>query len=314
MKRQSIFIGIFSILLPLTAVFTQTDLIVIPFRAVGKAILIQGSVDGHIGNLIIDTGIPKMLLNKTYLGGNAKLFRNQESAGFQSLNGASQNAGMSLVFLEIQDFSIKTSAEVVDLKTVERQKGMNILGVLGIDLFRKYEFEIDFFSKEIRLYRLDKKGVRRLLEPQALPTQTLALGFHGHLACVTANLNGAALQLGLDTGAEFNVLPSKVFQKSSDQFKNVQNKTLLDLNGTRLSAFSAQTTGLQIGALDLPPLTSLFVLLGAHYGSLDGKNIHGLLGYEFFQHFRVAINFKKRQVYLWDAEARGKAPVVRGKN
>lgn len=313
MLRLSFLFGIFLCFFSITATCSQVDYIVIPFQTKGKTIIIEGSVDGQVGNLILDTGIPKMLLNKRYAEGT-NLFSNKEFNGVQSVNGAVQNGGMSLISLAIQEFSANIGADVLDLKPIERQKGINILGIVGLNLFRKYEFEIDFFSKEIRLYRLDKKGIRRMLEPQALPSQTLSFRYKGHLPCITANLNGTSLQLGLDTGAEINLLSAKFFEESSDQFKNVQTKILMDLTGKRSAAFSAQTDGLQIGVIDVPVMNALFVPLNTHYGGIGGKNIDGLLGYEFFQHFRTAINFKKRQVYLWDARAIENVPVAAARN
>lgn len=302
MLRLSFLFGIFLSFSPFTVASSQVDRIVIPFRTIGKTIVIQGSVDGQVGNLIIDTGIPRMVLNKRYAE-SARLFSPKEIEGFQSANGSVQNNGMSLVFLDIQAYSARIAADVLDLKPIERQKRMNILGIVGLNLFRKYEFEIDFFSKEIRLYRLGRKGTRRILAPQALPSQTLSFQFEDHLPIITANLNGEALQLGLDTGAEMNLISAKFFEGSSHQFKNVQTKILMDLTGERITTLSAQMAGLQVGTLDLPAMHAIFIPLNTRYGGIGSKNLDGLLGYEFFQHFRVAINFKKRQVYLWDAKA-----------
>lgn len=312
MLRLSIFSGIFLCLLMHSPAFAKSDLIVIPFEIKAKTIVIQGNVNGRPGNLIVDTGIPNMLLNKPYVE-SSSLFNNKEFGGVQSVTGSVENEGMSIVFLEIQDFSAKLGADVLDLKPIEKQKGMDIMGIVGLNMFRNYEFVIDFFLKEIYLYRLDRKGVR-ILKPRLLPSQTISFHYEGHLPCITAHLNGTSLQLGLDTGTEINILPAALFDKKSDQFTHIQTKKLMDLTGKQTAVLSAHVAGLQIGTLDMPSMNTLFIPQNKQYGGIGSKRVQGLLGIEFFQYFRLAINAKKRQVYLWDSKEIENVPVATERN
>ena len=74
MKNKAFFPGIFLFFLTTSISFSQPDLVTTPFRTVGKMILIQGNINGHFGNLIIDTGISGMVLNKAYFSEN-EIFR-----------------------------------------------------------------------------------------------------------------------------------------------------------------------------------------------------------------------------------------------
>ncbi len=309
MKRLTLLFGVLLSFSFFTIIYAQTDPIIIPFRPIGKTIVIQGSIDGQIGNLVIDTGISKMILNKSYVK-SENIFTNDEFGGIRSVDGAVQNLGMSMVGLKIEAFSIKLAADVMDLKPIEKQKRMNIMGMVGLQIFRKYEFEIDFFSSEIRLHDLDKRGIRKMLEPQALPSQTLTFDYEGHLLCIPAHLDGKTLRLGLDTGAEMNLLAENLFEEKGAQYREVHEKTLLDLNGEQVKAFSAKTNNFQVGTDDLPPIEILFVPLKKHYGGINTKKMNGLFGFEFFQHFRIAINFKKRRIALWDAQANQDLPLA----
>jgi hypothetical protein len=313
MTHKAPFSAIFIAFLSAVLAYAQPDLIIIPFQDQGNMIVVEGTLNGRAGNLIVDTGIAKMLINETYVQ-EADRFTSPASSGFQSVNGSGQNLGMSLVTLQISLFSAKTAAQIMDLKGIESRKGMDILGVVGIDLFRKYELEIDYFSKEIRLYDLDRNGNRHRQEPQPLPTEILPFRYEGHLPCITAHLFGQTLQLGLDTGAEINFFSSSIYESSGKRFQNPRTVTILALNGQGTPALSAQMTGLQIGALEMPPMQTAFAALNTQYGGLDGKSIHGLLGYEFFRHFRIAINFKKREVFLWDEESTENPIVARERN
>ena len=313
MIRQTIVISTFLFILTSTPIFSQSDQITIPFRIFGKMIVVQGSINGQVGNIVIDTGIPKMLINQRFFT-NLDLFSTGASAGFQSVNGETGNAAMAMVVLEIQDFSVNGAADVIDLQAIERQKRMNILGIVGINLFRKYELEIDYLSEEIRLYRLDRKGQRRLQQPQALPSEVLAFDYYQHLPYITTYLHGMALHLGLDTGAEKTVLSASVYEKIKHQIRDVKTQKMIDLHGQPTNAIAAQVDGLEVGALEISSLPAIFIPLNTHYGGLDEKEIQGLLGHDFLRHFRLSINFKKRKVYLWNAQQNANMPSVIRKN
>lgn len=290
---------------------TKPDRVVLPFRTVAKSIVIRGSVNGREGNLLLDTGIPKMLLNQKCLT-NGPLFSTKDHGDFQSVNGATQNALLSLVILELGDFSVKTDVNVANLSALERQKGIDILGVIGVDVFTKYELEIDFFTEELRLFRLDRNGNRRWQEPQPLPSETLSFEYRRHLPCIPVTWQGQTLRLGLDTGAGRSMLTAAIYERARNQFPTVRSVAMQDLNGTRTTALSAWMRGLQLDDLEIPPLPALFVPTDLHNDGMDGRNMHGLLGFGFFRHYRTAINFKKRKVYLWDARTVQNLPVANG--
>ena len=293
----------------------RPDLVVIPFKTYKGMIIVQGKIDNHLGNLLIDTGIRRTIINGRYLK-NTYEHKEKGYGGFQSINGIDENTSLSSSIIKLEDFSMNIIAHVIDLHPVEKQKSLNILGIVGIEVFLKYELVIDYFSSEILLFRLDKKGNRIIQEPQPPPVHTTPLHTSGKRPYILTELNGTRFNLVLDTGAEINLLASEFYEQFRDQFTDVQTTKTIDLNGKQQTSFSAQTNGLVAGTIELPPMTTLFLPLSNYYGKLGvgKKDIHGLLGYEFFQHFRTAMNFKKRECYLWDEEALNYGPVSTMKN
>ncbi|NND32042.1 MAG: hypothetical protein HKN76_05575 [Saprospiraceae bacterium] len=303
MKHRLFFLGIFFSHYVVLS-YAKFDLIEIPYWTAGKTMVIEGMVNGKAGDLIFDTGIPKMLLNQKHVG-NSEVFKNKEFAGFQSINGANHNGGMSLVLLQIRGFSKKVGADIVDLGTVEEHKGINILAIVGIDLFKKYELEIDGFSKVIRLYRLSKKGNRIVQEKTSLPSLTIPFDNKGHLPCISTQWNGRTLRLGLDTGAEAHVLNHDIYETSKDRFDEVHTVCMVDLNGKPSKVLATEVDGIKIGYIEVPSTETLFMPNITDYGGLSSKKVQGLLGFAFFQHFRMALNFKKKEFSLWKRELVG---------
>lgn len=309
MFRQKTLVSIALFILPITSLVSKPDLITIPFRTIGKMIVVQGSIDGRVGNIVIDTGIPDMLINQRFFS-DLELFSTGASDSFQAINGTGRNAATALVYLKIQDFSVKAGATVMDLQAVERQKRTNILGIVGIDLFRKFELELDYLSQEIRLYRLDKDGQRKLQQPEALPSEVVDLDFYQHLPCITTYLHGTPLQLGLDTGAEKTLFAASIYKKQKEQLQNVRPQRMMDLHGLPVKGIAARINGLEVGGLEISAIPAVFIAMNTHYGSLNEKRIQGLLGYDFLQHFRLAINFKKKKAYLWTQQQNENMPLV----
>jgi predicted aspartyl protease len=300
MVRCLITTALVTFFLSVSVIYAKPDQIIIPYQTVGRTMIIEGKMNGRIGHLIFDTGIPKILLNQKYADQSA-LFTNKEFQGLQSVNGAQQNRGMSLVQLEINEFNKKVAADVVDLSQVEFHKGIDILGFVGIDLFRKYELEIDGFSRTIRLYRIDKSG-NRITNNMIPPSISVPFRNHGHLSCIPVRFNGKTIQLGLDTGAEINIINETIYVNNRDQFEKIKTVKMIDLNGKPIAALSAIMKGLKIKNMIVPFSATLCIPNNTQYGGLDSKKVHGLLGFEFFQQHKTVINFKKKLVSFWNEE------------
>lgn len=81
-------------------------------------------------------------------------------------------------------------------------------------------------------------------------------------------------------------------------------------NGKTSQAQSTQIHNFQIDNLMLPPMETIFMPIDP-LNKLSGPDIDGLLGQEFLKHFQVAINFKKKEVYLWYKDEAEQGPWVK---
>ena len=62
----------------------------------------------------------------------------------------------------------------------------------------------------------------------------------------------------------------------------------------------ARLSGVRTTVQEVAEMNTAFTKLDQYNQHVVGPQADGILGYEFLQQFREAINFKKREVYLWE--------------
>lgn len=273
---------------------------IIPFRIVRNLMVIRATVNGQTGNYIFDTGIPGMVLNARYFEGRPNY--GGDCGGLQSIGGTSGDCRGDYVQMHLGELSVRGYAAVVDLSRMEQLKRMNILGMLGMQALKQFEIVLDYSTQEIQLYALDSKGNRRDLEDYLLPDETFQLKLLEHIPYITMEQNGQVWRLGLDTGAELNILAEAHLADLAATARDRQERKMLGMDGVVRNLHAARIPAVLLGAGDLPRMQTLFMPLH-HLNQLSGPDLDGLLGQEFLQYFRTAINFKKRELYLWRKEA-----------
>src|SRR6185312_3059853 len=128
---------------------------VIPFSRAGNLIVIQARADTMLGNFILDTGAPNLVLNLTY-------FRNYPAANKDGETGGI-TGGTKTVQTNVEKFSLgpikyyKVDADLVNLGHIENSKGIKILGLMGMQLFKQFEMIIDYEKNLIYLHLISKK-------------------------------------------------------------------------------------------------------------------------------------------------------------
>ena len=129
----------------------------IPFSRAGNLILLRATADTSIGNFILDTGAPGLVLNITYFRDYASTTdANEEQSG---ITGAASGVQKTLV-KELSFGCIKNTAVPADLLSLghlENLKGIKILGLIGLSLFQQFEMIIDYENNLLHLHRFGKK-------------------------------------------------------------------------------------------------------------------------------------------------------------
>ena len=130
----------------------------IPFQTVDHLIVIKALANGREGNFIIDTGSETLVLNEVH-------FKNYDARRYRTTSGV--NSVIDKAYLKkldtllLEGFSVDNIlADVIDLSHIEKSKKMELFGIIGYSVLKDYEVFIDFYLKQITLFKTDAEGNR----------------------------------------------------------------------------------------------------------------------------------------------------------
>jgi predicted aspartyl protease len=275
---------------------------VIPFTRAGNLILIRGRADTTEGNFILDTGAPHLVLNITY-------FRNYSATTSSELETGGVTGGMAAVVKSsVDSFSFgpvrysKLDCDLANLGHIENNKGVQILGLLGMKLFTQFEMIIDYENDLIYLHHITKKDPKDYKSEMLRDTSkynTFPIDLIDSKLVAKATLAGKKLNFIIDTGAESNVLDSRLPNKI---FENVVVSRRVVLRGTgnrKVDALYASVKNMKLGNVDLASMPVLITNLENMCYAYDKNCLDGLLGFDFLSLHRIGFNFVTRKMYIW---------------
>lgn len=288
----------FAVLPLLMAPFTTKSnpaITVVSFQLKNNLIIVKASINGQEGNFILDTGASNITLNERYFDGR------EQGKHFYGINGSVSKAETEIIQFNLGGFKKTTNATITNFAALEESIGLKLFGVVGNSPFSKCELVIDYIFKEVTIYRLNKNGMRKKGKWTHMdPSDTLQFFLKGKMPIIRAQAGQHCLMLGLDSGASACVMDENFMEKLNGCFQVFDKTTLTSFGNDRTEVPYSQLNNLLVGKLPCPPMKTLFVSM-AHFNQyVQGQQLDGILGYDFLSQFRVAINFRKKEIYLWD--------------
>lgn len=273
--------------------------LVIPIKRVHNLIVIEAKIDTTIGNFILDTGSPYLVLNKTY-------FRYGTEQEDKFAISASNAPIVPLLRTSVEDLAIKElyfkniRADLSDLGHIENHRGIKILGLLGVSLFTDFEMVIDLYNDVLYLHRLDKNG--RVPEEEKIvkstPIVKVPFLLTENIITVEVTVAGKKLVLCVDTGAETNalsnVLPNKVLQT----FRVNKRMMMLGSTGSRSEVLLGTLDEMTVGSKSFKNMYAVITRL-QNLGEAYGRSIDGILGSNFLVKGIISINFVTKELCMY---------------
>lgn len=274
---------------------------VIPFSRAGNLILIRAKADTTDGNFILDTGAAGLVLNITYFRNYpATTLVNEEASGMTGTV-----AGVTRT--EVKDFTfgcIKTnavSADLANLSHLENTKGVRIFGLLGLSLLSQFEMIIDYENNLLYLHRIAKREAREYKSQQLKDTAAFSIVpieiWNGKLVTYT-NMAGKKLRLIIDSGAESNVLDSRLPTKIFDNLEIIRRINLVGSGDKKVEAVYGNINNLVIGNQNTGSLPVIVTNLEKACMA-DSYCIDGILGFDFLSLHKIGFNFVNNKMYIW---------------
>lgn len=271
--------------------------LVIPIKRIQNLIVVEAKIDTIIGNFILDTGSPILVLNRTY-------FRKGWDTNLTAANATGQSV-TPVMRTNVNDFAIrelffeKLPADINDLGHIENHRGIKILGLLGVSLFTSFEMVIDVHKSVMYLHKLDAKGNVPEKERIVTSEPTLKVPFRLIRNTITLDvmIAGKKLVFCVDTGAEANALSSRSSGKILASFRVSKRMILVGTGGTQTEVLWGTVDDMIIGDRSFKNLHTAITRLD-DLGEAYGRSIDGILGSNFLVKGIISINFVTKELRM----------------
>jgi len=274
---------------------------IIPFNRVGNLIVVKAKADTIEGNFILDTGAPGLVLNITYFRDYPIVSHHdaEQRTIAGSTNGVQQTTIKEFSLGSLQYF--RTEADLTNLGQIENAKGIKVLGLLGVDLFKQCEMIIDFEKSLIYLHRIGKKEASTYKHEFLLDTslyRVLPIELKNNFIITTTEIAGKKIKLAIDCAAESNILDSRLPNKVFENITITRRVKLAGPGDKKIDAFYGNLGSIKIGNLDVSNLPVTITNLEYTCFSFGGC-VDGVLGFDFLSMHKVGFNFVNRKMYIW---------------
>lgn len=274
---------------------------VIPFSRAGNLILIRAKADTSYGNFILDTGAPGLVLNLTYFRDYpSHTESNEEQSGITGTVSAVRKTQVNrFQFGCIQTEAV--AADLINLGHLENTKGIRIFGLIGLVQLRQMEMIIDYENGEIHIRKTSKKEPLSAKDPLFADTAAytaVPIEFWNNKLVTRTTMAGKKLRLMIDSGAESNLLDSRLPDKIFDNVEVLHRIQLSGAGDKKVEALYGNLNNLQIGDRNTGSLPVIITNLEKTCLA-DNSCIDGILGFDFLSLHKIGFNFVTNKMYIW---------------
>ena len=265
------------------------DLVYVPFDLTDGKIFVNARLEGEQKSFMLDTGAPGLVLNTSQTPENIEK------------NADGVTGGLYLQTVTVKTFewagmrTDDTDAVAVNISHLEKAAGRNLAGLIGYDVLKNTEVLFDYEKNLLLLSANRRSAWHRDRTPKAV----FDFEMYDHLPVLKVKIGGETVRLGLDCGAEINLLDASFLKKlPRPLLSNKKKEILTGVNQAEILSVASTVSLTEIGKEKFADMRYLFTDL-SDLKNEDGKKLDGLLGFPFFESAVISINYKKQKLYVW---------------
>lgn len=280
------------------------DTMRVKFKLVNDLIYVPAKLNGMDGFFMFDSGAPTIMLRKKYVPDHA--INKDVTLDFTGMGGNMSDVNWSLGnHLIWGDMIIKSlDAAAVSLDEMDQEELMvgPLFGLMGFGIFSGFQLSIDYDQQELLFERVDRAGhLTGISFRHGEPLATIPIRMRRHIPIVDINIDGKPYPMGIDCGANTNLLKQEVVHdlKTHLRFEG-KTTSLLGVGNRQVISEVAHLEEAQVGPMTLVPMSTVITdqAIGAGKGD-EQLPMVGLLGTPFLKQFKVVFNFQIGNLYLY---------------
>ncbi len=266
------------------------DIIHIPFTFHHAIPMVKVKIDGEERNFLFDSGAPMIMLNSEYFESTLDSTASIAGKGRGVVSNVGEMGMHHVQSFELGGISITDedlmTADLSNLST-RRKK---IYGIIGFSFFSNYDVLFDYVKKELVFINPEKTEI--YIQEKKYKTEWIPITLNRHVAAVECYVDGAPVKMGIDCGAQANLMGTDFLETHPDAVKGRHSS---DLGGVGEGS-SMVTTGnvtLYIGDRKFKNNMTAFSDMTAISEALD---IDGLIGFQVLYKNRTLISYTNQKM------------------
>lgn len=272
---------------------TSDEAVRTSFKHIRGLIFVEVEVNDEPAYFILDSGAPVVVLNSKYFSNGT------DDGSAQGVSGSLQRQQIRIDKFRWGNIELSdTDLMGLDLSHLEAELDHPFKGLIGYDLLQDYELLIDYEKEELLLFKEGQTAYHQTKQPKS----ALTFEYQLHIPVIEAEIGGVNYQLGLDTGAEQNLISQPAFEKLPTDTYEIQETTELrgaDKNVTEVQRFIVHKSEFSGHTFEAMSFVSSDI---SHLTAGYGLKIEGLVGYPFLSQQLCSIDFADQKIYFWPKE------------
>ncbi|QKG58529.1 aspartyl protease family protein [Hymenobacter sp. BRD128] len=274
---------------------TTPPSVVAPARVLDGLLLVEAEVDGRRGNFLLDTGAPALVLNQREFAAPAPE-ASPAATGGTGVNG--KMAGMShhlVQHFDWQGISFQQKAvPTLDLTSLQQKLGgLTLLGLIGYNILNQYALTLDYRGGQVRLRKPDLAAA----PPAALMRVPFTLS--GHLPVVALTVGGQTFQVGVDCGAQANLLDQQYQAGLARVLRRASTAQLSGADATARTVATARLPEVRLaGPLVFRKQATVFADMAHLNQNPNRAPLQGLVGYPLLSQYCPTIDYVNKELYF----------------
>lgn len=272
------------------------DVVKIPFVLKNKLIAVDVLVNGKKRKFLVDSGSSRIVMNSKYYSEQNSTI----SSPSVGINGRNISGDVDIVEIASVDFygiKIKNQRLVCrNLSHIEDILKTEIYGLIGFEILKHFDVVLDYQNQELTLINPDNFDHYRQ-KYHNKNSISVPFEMQGHIPLINAQIADKSFYLGLDTGAEANLLNYNYYTSIKHQLTRRKKSKLTGINKSS-KVYKAKVKKLLIGSKVFKKTLAIFSDI-SHLNGNDAK-IDGLLGYPILSKQKTIISYKRKELIFVD--------------